>query len=145
MKNIVNFMTFSSIFIVLIVGCSAQELEKVTVEFKEENQTLATGKFHTYQVNLADESGDPFSADDVSIYMNMERMNHPMQGTMQAVEEGKYTVDLPLAMEGEWYAEVTVTYDNEETTERFSLYAEGDMAEEYMKGYDADTGEVPQN
>jgi len=138
-------MTISSIFIVLIVACQSPSiLEETIIGFSNEESVFKTGEFHTYEVTIQNQTGEMISVDRVYLYMNMERMNHPMVGTMTRVEEGVYSVDLPLAMEGDWYAEVTIENDGEEKTEQFSVYAEGEMSEEYIRGYDADTGKVPE-
>ncbi len=138
-------MTISSIFIVLIVACqSPSALEETEIKFMNENEIHKTGVFHTYEVALIDKEGENISADQVFLYMNMERMNHPMTGTMEEKDKGKFALDLPLAMEGEWYAEVTVEIDGQEKTERFVLFAEGEMSEDYIRGYDADIDRVPE-
>lgn len=136
-------MTITIIITVLIVGCRTTALSDVTVALLQEGDTFTTGEFHTFEVALKDKTGEPVEADNVQIHINMERMNHPMTGTMKMDDEGIYSVVLPLAMEGEWYVDVTILLEDEETTERFHIHAQGDMADDYMRGFDADSGEVP--
>ncbi|PYZ93573.1 hypothetical protein CR194_10440 [Salipaludibacillus keqinensis] len=145
MSKIVNLLTITSIIILLIVACQSEPvLEKISIEFHNEGEVFETGEFQTFRVELKDKAGERLEVDDVKIHINMERMNHPMIGTMNLSEDGVYEVELPLAMAGEWYTEITLTEEGEERVERFYLQAEGEMAEEFMRGYHADTGEVPE-
>ncbi|MCR6095718.1 FixH family protein [Salipaludibacillus agaradhaerens] len=143
MLKIVNFMTITIITTVLIVGCRSTASSDVTVTFLQDGDTFETGEFHTFEVRLTDEIEEPIEVDNLQIHINMERMNHPMTGTMTMDDEGTYSVELPLAMEGEWYVDVTALLEDEESIERFYIQAEGEMAEDYMRGFDADKGEVP--
>ncbi|WP_096189461.1 hypothetical protein [Evansella halocellulosilytica] len=138
MRNIVYFMTFA-IALLPMAGCSTSaQTELYEIIFENEGETIETGEFQTYEVKIKGHEGERQSVDSVYLYMNMERMNHPMEGTMDEIEKGYYQIDLPLAMEGEWYAEVTVTNNGEESIQRFTLFGEGDMVMDYMKGYNAD-------
>ncbi|UCZ52036.1 FixH family protein [Bacillus shivajii] len=139
MYKSVNLVTFTIVVMLLISGCNVNsELDNLEINFFNEGSTYRTGEFHTYEVALLTGEEEPISVEDVYLYMNMERMNHPMEGTMVETEKGHYQLDLPLAMEGEWYAEVTVKIGDEEKTERFLINGEGEMVMDFMKGYNAD-------
>ena len=102
-------------------------------------EIIPTGEFTTYTVQISTKKKQPFDPDQVYLYLNMEMMNHPTEGTMQQVAEGIYQLDLPLAMAGEWYAEITLSIAGQERTyEGFTVTAEGEMFMEYMKGYNHD-------
>ena len=137
-----KFNLFVTIFTVamLLMGCSSNQqfLENLNVTFENEGATMPT-EFQTYTVQLTDSAGDVVDVDEVYLYMNMERMNHPIEGTMHNISEGVYELELPLAMAGEWYANITVTNDGDvKLFEGFVLYAEGERQMEFMKGYNAD-------
>lgn len=121
------------------------DLASIKVTLETAAQPIETGVMTPYVVSLADEQGNPVEVDSVHFYMNMEMMNHPTQGTMQKMENGKYEVELPLAMEGEWYTIITIT-KGEESTEmkEFKVQATGEKFMEYMKGYDADQPDAEQ-
>ncbi|MBU9721857.1 MULTISPECIES: FixH family protein [Bacillaceae] len=138
MKKIVYFMTIWTVLIVTMVGCQNDRGEDLQIEFMNEGNTYRTGEFITFNLGLSDQEGAPVTADQVYFYMNMERMNHPMEGTMIEVSPGNYEIELPLAMEGEWLVEITTTKENKVIEERFYVHGEGDMAMEYMTGYNAD-------
>lgn len=119
----------------------AISLADIQADLKGELDPIPTGEFYTYTVKLQDPSGNPVDADKVYLFMNMEGMHHPTEGTMHVVEKGVYQLELPLAMAGEWYAEVTLSQGNEERTlDRFTVQAEGKKFMMYMKGYNADLG-----
>jgi hypothetical protein len=135
-KGVTIFVPLLMLFII-ITGCSSRE--DVNVLFLEEGKTISTEGFHTYTVELTDKKGNPLAADSVFLFVNMKVMNHPMQGTMKQIEDGLYELDLPLAMAGEWLADVTVIINGEpKVFEGFELFAEGSINKEYIKGYHAD-------
>lgn len=114
-------------------------LKDIHVELIPAQEVLPTGEFTTYTVKITDKKGKPFDPDKVYLYLNMEMMNHPTEGTMERVSEGIYELSLPLAMAGEWYAEITLSVGEETRKyEGFTVQAEGDMFMEYMKGYHHD-------
>lgn len=126
-------------------GASAAALKEITATFTSAQAVVPTGEFQKYTVALMDKAGQATSVDKVYVFMNMEGMHHPTEGTMHEVEKGVYTIELPLAMAGEWYAEVTLTTGSaSHTLDRFTVMAEGKKFMMYMKGYNADTGAAPQ-
>ncbi|WNF35831.1 FixH family protein [Bacillaceae bacterium IKA-2] len=133
------FMTFL-IMLMLIIGCSSgSELKNLTVNFSDEANTVSTEGFHIYTVQISDKSGSSIDVDKVYLYMNMKMMNHPIEGTMNRVEEGLYQLELPLSMAGEWYANLTVTFDEDtKVFEDFLFSGEGEKQMEYITGYHAD-------
>ncbi|MBU9711445.1 FixH family protein [Evansella tamaricis] len=136
MRKIVYLMT---ICIVSILGCSGEEnLNDYNVLLENEGNTYQTGEFIPLKVIVEDPSGEPVSVDDIFLYMNMERMNHPMQGTMEEQDQGMYIIELPLAMGGEWYVDVLIKDGKKEREERFYIHGEGEMVMEYMMGYNKD-------
>ncbi|MFA9555887.1 FixH family protein [Evansella sp. AB-rgal1] len=139
MKKIVNLMTICTVLIVGIVACSNGGIDSIQATFFNNGETYPTGEFTTYSVSLVDSSGEPVSVEKLYFYMNMEKMNHPMEGTMKEVKEGLYEIELPLAMPGEWYVNVTIFNGKEERAlDSFTVYAEGDMVMEYMRGFNSD-------
>ncbi|MFN7251716.1 MAG: hypothetical protein ACK4M9_13095 [Anaerobacillus sp.] len=140
MKKFNLFMTFF-IIAMLVIGCasSSSNSKNVEVKFLNEGQVLSTESFNTYSVKLVNNKGDAIDAEKVYLYLNMKMMNHPIEGTMKRVDIGLYELELPLAMAGEWYANVTVTVEGE-TIEfsEFAIIAEGPKQVEWMKGYHAD-------
>lgn len=128
------------LLIVILFGCSssAASLSDTTISLENLGETYGTGEFIPYVITVNDSNGNPFSVDEVYLYINMEGMNHPMEGTMEEKEAGRYELSLPLAMEGEWYVIVTVFAGEDEQEERFTVYAEGERVMEYMKGYNHD-------
>lgn len=66
---------------------------------------------------------------------------------MRHIGPGTYEIFLPLAMGGEWYAEITVTVGGKEHTfTGYHVQAEGKHYQQFIKGYNADElGEVPPN
>lgn len=137
-----NFNLFMTLFIVLIliIGCSSgNALKNLTVNLLDEENTVSTEGFHTYSVQISDESGSAIDVDKVYFYMNMKMMNHPIEGTMNRVKEGLYQLELPLPMAGEWYANLTVTLDEDtKMFEDFLFSGEGEKQMEYIIGYHAD-------
>ncbi len=116
-------------------------LADIQANLKGELDPVPTGEFYKYTVELTDQAGKAVDVDKVYIFMNMEGMHHPTEGTMHAVDKGVYELELPLAMAGEWYAEVTLSLgDEERTLDRFTVQAEGKKFMMYMKGYNADVG-----
>lgn len=112
-----------------------------SVEFAGAQEVVPTGEFTKYTVTVKDSNGKTTSVDKVYLFMNMEGMHHPTEGTMKEVQTGVYELELPLAMEGEWYAEVTITVgDKEHTYGKYYQKAEGKKHMMYMKGYNADLG-----
>ncbi|MGO4888520.1 FixH family protein [Anaerobacillus sp. MEB173] len=141
------FMTFLLlIFAISLIGCSSENnqfestiLNDAEVNFLNQGELFQTGEMNTYTVEVTDSSGSPLQPDSVYIYMNMEMMNHPMEGTMHEVEAGTYQLDLPLAMAGDWYVQVTIKDGEEEKVfEDFAIQAEGEKVMEIMTGYHAD-------
>lgn len=132
-------MTF---FIVLMVvtGCSSSDYSsELQVNFLQDGATISTEGFQTYSVELKDKDGKAIDVEQVYMYMNMEMMNHPIEGTMNHVGKGVYELDLPLAMSGDWYVNLSVTFNGETTVlEGFSIFGEGEKQMEWMKGYHAD-------
>lgn len=118
---------------------SGAALNDVKVELVKEKEPIATGEMKAYTVKLT-RNGAPVDVDKVYYYMNMKGMHHPAEGTMKRVEKGVYRIELPLAMPGEWQAEITL-YQGSETrkVEGFTIQAEGKKYMQYMKGYNADT------
>ena len=137
MKNIVYLLTISILLTLGISACGNQ-LTKMDIQLENNGETYETGDFSRYRVLLTDENGNPASAEEVSIYINMERMNHPMEGIMNETKTGTYEIDLPLAMEGEWYIIVNAYIGKEEREEKFTVYGKGEMVMEYMQGFNAD-------
>lgn len=140
---------FLTIFLLLLLilsslsACSdnngSLNLNELNVELIPAAEILPTGEFTTYTVQITDKNKNPFDPDRVYLYLNMEMMNHPTEGTMERVSEGVYELALPLAMAGEWYAEITLYVgDQEKKYEGFTVQAEGDKFMEYMKGYNHD-------
>ncbi|MDG5789207.1 FixH family protein [Evansella sp. AB-P1] len=138
MKKIVYFMTICTVIIVTMTGCNKSELDTLIVNLKQEGETFQKGEFTTYEVSLKSQQEEQVSVDDVYLYMNMEHMNHPMEGKMEKVRDGIYEIDLPLAMAGEWYVLVNVRHEGEEREIPFHVFAEGDMVMKYMQDYHAD-------
>lgn len=137
-----HWMILITAMILLMSGCSqGQEsiLNEVEVNFYADQEIVPTGEKRTYTVELKDPKGNPFDADHVYLYMNMNMMNHPTEGTMKKVRPGTYELELPLAMAGEWYAHVTLTQGGvERKVEGFNQLAEGEKHIELMRGYHAD-------
>lgn len=116
-----------------------EDLASITVELETTEQPIETGVMNPYIVLLKDQQGNPVEVDSVHFYMNMDMMNHPTQGTMQQKEAGAYTLDLPLAMKGEWYTIITLRRGEQSIEIKdFKIQAEGEKHMEYMRGYDAD-------
>jgi hypothetical protein len=140
LKKFNLFMTFF-IIAMLVIGCtsSSSNFNNVEVRFLNDGQVLSTEAFNTYTVKLVNNDGDAIDAEKVYLYMNMKMMNHPIEGTMKKVDKGLFELELPLAMAGDWYANVTVTIGGE-TVEfnDFEIIAEGPKQMEWMKGYHAD-------
>lgn len=133
-----------AVLMVFTVACGqatspGAALNDVKVELVKEKEPIATGEMKGYTVKLT-ANGSPVDVDKVYYYMNMKGMHHPAEGTMKKVETGVYKVDLPLAMPGEWYAEITLTKGSESRkVEGFTVQAEGKKYMQYMKGYNADS------
>lgn len=125
---------------ILLSACGQQNgLEDIQVSFEGEKEVIPTGEMTTYIVKLGDASGKPIDVEKVYLYMNMKMMNHPTEGTMKRVDTGTYQLDLPLAMAGEWYANVTISEGGQQREiEGFKQQAEGEKKIELMKGYHAD-------
>lgn len=125
----------------LVTACTSTTAPNSGIEvmFLNDGQVISTEGFHTYSVQLTNKDGETIDAQEVYIYINMEMMNHPIEGTMQKGDTGLYELDLPLAMAGDWYVNVSVTIDgNKYEFSDFSIIAEGPKQMEYMKGYNAD-------
>lgn len=135
-------LLFASLLSACMADSSAPSLNDIEVELIPAKSMIPTGEFTTYTVRVSTKNKQPFDPDQVYLYLNMERMNHPTEGTMKRIDEGIYELDLPLAMAGEWYAEITLSVDEQTRTyEGFSVHAEGEMFMEYMKGYHHDHNE----
>jgi hypothetical protein len=142
MKNIVYLLTILFMITAAAAGCSSVgALGNTDIQLENAGETYQTKEFITFEVNLQDKDGEAVSPERVYLYMNMERMHHPMEGTMKETEPGNFVIDLPLAMEGEWYAIVTISEGEKEVEERFEVFAEGEMEPELLKGYNADEAE----
>lgn len=140
MKKFNLFMTFIIMFM-LLTGCSNDKKQSgdIVVNFLNEGDVISTEGFHTYSLQVTNQKGDALTVESVYLYMNMKRMNHPIEGTMKKVDVGYYELDLPLAMAGEWYANVTINANGETFVfEDFTIYGEGPKQMEYMKGFNAD-------
>ncbi|MBE3597144.1 MAG: FixH family protein [Hydrogenibacillus sp.] len=125
---------------------AAPDVERLNVELIPAREVLSTGEAHPYRVVVTDQGGQRVDADRVYLFLNMEGMHHPTEGTMRRVGTGEYELRLPLAMPGEWYAEVTISAGGKEKTfTGYQVRAEGKAYHLFMKGYNADTqGELPE-
>ncbi|UTR11188.1 FixH family protein [Evansella sp. LMS18] len=142
MKNIVYLLTILIMVTAAATGCSsANALGNTDIQLKNAGETYPTKEFITYEVILQDKDGEAVSPETVYLYMNMERMHHPMEGKMKETEPGKFAIELPLAMEGEWYAIVTISEGENEVEKQFEIFGEGEMEPELLKGYNADEAE----
>lgn len=143
----------SALILMLAAGCggndndnkenakdNTKEEQKVeyNIDLKVEPEQPVSGEFSNFTVEVKD--GD--KPEKVTLYLNMEGMNHPMQGTMEETGEGKYELELPVAMGGKWYAVVRLLDKDDKVihSKKFedAFEATGDHAMKYMKGYDAD-------
>lgn len=131
-------MLFILLLVLTACSLSAASLSDVTVTFENADETYEAGEFVPYIVTLKDDRDNYLTVDEVYLYINMEGMNHPMEGTMEEMESGVYELPLPLSMAGEWYVVVTVKQGEEEREETFTVYGEGERVMEYMKGYNHD-------
>ncbi|MBE3594821.1 MAG: FixH family protein [Candidatus Carbobacillus altaicus] len=126
---------------------SSENIDPATlaVALKTDEPVYPTGEFKPYRVEIKDATGQPVDVDKVYYFMNMEGMHHPTEGTMRHIGPGSYELFLPLAMPGEWYAEITVEAgDKSHTFTGYHVQAEGKHYQQYMKGYNADElGEIP--
>lgn len=119
---------------------NTKEEQKIeyNIDLKVEPEQPVSGEFSNFTVEVKD--GD--KPEKVTLYLNMEGMNHPMQGTMEETGEGKYELELPVAMGGKWYAVVRLLDKDDKVihSKKFedAFEATGDHAMKYMKGYDAD-------
>ncbi|MDY0323493.1 MAG: FixH family protein [Candidatus Carbobacillus sp.] len=160
-KKILSIMV---VFVFILAGCGTKEgvsssmgatkdvaakdaidPKTLTVELKTETPVYPTGVFKPYRVEIRDASGKPVDVDKVYYFMNMEGMHHPTEGTMRHIGPGTYELFLPLAMGGEWYAEITVDVGGQSHTfTGYHVQAEGKHYQQFIKGYNADElGEVP--
>ncbi|RXI98336.1 hypothetical protein DS745_18605 [Anaerobacillus alkaliphilus] len=139
MRKFNLFMTFF-IMVMVVTGCSTSNPPaEVQVTFLDDGQTISTNDFHTYTVQIKNKDGLALDVESVYMFMNMKMMNHPIEGTMNKVDTGLYEIDLPLAMSGDWYVDVSVTYKGETIVyEDFSITAEGPKQMEWMKGFNKD-------
>lgn len=137
MKKFNLFMTFFTM-LMLVIGCSNPKSD-IEVNFLNNNEIISTEGFHTYKVEIKNEDESGTAVEKVYLYLNMEMMNHPIEGTMEKAQTGIYSIDLPLAMSGDWYAVVTVTMNGQDHTfEDFQFEATGEKNLDFMKGYNAD-------
>jgi len=145
----------------LMVGCSGGEpvgsptdqmgsasadapvkLEDIKVSLEAAEDPVPTGEMTLYTVELKDQKGNPTAVDRVHLYLNMDMMNHPTQGTLKEAGEGVYTVELPLGMEGEWYTIITLSKgDMKREIKEFKVQAKGEKHMDLMTGYNADKDE----
>ncbi|MBT9282041.1 MAG: FixH family protein [Hydrogenibacillus schlegelii] len=124
----------------------APDVEALTVKLEAPTDVVETGAATPFRVRVEDERGQPVDVEKVYLFTNMEGMHHPTEGTMRHVGPGTYELRLPLAMAGEWYAEVTVTAGGKtKTFTGYTVRAEGKTVHAFMKGYNADEqGELPE-
>lgn len=143
----------SALMLMVAAGCGNTEetnKEKTNADTKQEQKQAYTfdlkvnpekpvsGEFNTFTVEV--KGGE--KPENVYLYINMEGMNHPIEGTMKEKGDGKYELDLPVAMGGKWYAVIRVLDKDGEVVQSEKIAdafeATGDHAMKYMKGYNAD-------
>ncbi|MBP1932072.1 FixH family protein [Ammoniphilus resinae] len=118
------------------------KLEDIKVSLEAAKNPVLTGEMTLYTVKLQDQKGNPAAVDSVHVYLNMDMMNHPTQGTMKEAGEGVYTVELPVGMEGEWYTIITLSKgDMKREIKEFKVQAKGEKHMDLMTGYNADKDE----
>ncbi|WP_164984934.1 FixH family protein [Ammoniphilus sp. CFH 90114] len=136
------WISLVAVVVLLMTACSqgqGTKLNDIEVSFNGAQAVVPTGQKTLYTVELKDKDGKAIDVEKVYLYMNMNMMNHPTEGTMKRVNPGTYQLELPLAMAGEWYAHVTITEAGvERKVEGFTQQADGDKHMELMKGYHAD-------
>jgi len=115
------------------------KLEDIKVSLEAAQDPVPTGEMTLYTVKLQDQKGNPATVDSVHLYLNMDMMNHPTQGTMKEAGDGVYTLELPLGMEGEWYTIITLSKgDMKREIKEFKIEAKGEKHMDLMTGYTAD-------
>jgi hypothetical protein len=131
-----HLLLILSVVLVVISGCGLKQ----NIQIKDNIQLTISpsipkaGEFSSFLVNTRDETFEK-----IEILLNMEEMDHLITGTMKLAGKNKYTLDLPTAMAGKWYAEVFLYRGNEVVkTVRFLFEAEGELSEKYLQGYNAD-------
>lgn len=106
------------------------------IELAKPNEPILSGEFNEYVVNVFNKNGEPTNVDNIYFHMNMEMMNHPMEGNMKKVKKGTYSITVPVAMKGEWYIELTLKKDRfEKTINKYTIEAVGDYQEDLINGY----------
>lgn len=119
----------------LLVGCHETSNPTSIIEFQTSSELPRSGEFERFTVTITEEE---LTIDKVTLYLNMEGMNHPLEGTMEKEASNLFTLDLPIAMGGTWYAIVRLYHKDDVITERFDFEAIGDIDERFIHGYHAD-------
>ncbi|MGO4887368.1 hypothetical protein ACJ2A9_06410 [Anaerobacillus sp. MEB173] len=124
MKKIyVLFMIIASV----LLGCTNEQNDSSAFSLQISPELPQAGEFELFTVTLPND----LEAEKVTIYLNMEGMDHPMEGTMKEENPFTYTIELPISMAGQWYAIVRVINGNEVVTERFDFEASGELSNDH--------------
>jgi cytochrome oxidase Cu insertion factor (SCO1/SenC/PrrC family) len=99
---------FMSLLLILASGCSKESSLQIKLSAPK---TFTPGKTYPIQIQIADTQGHPVEGAKVAVNLNMKNMDHgqiPIK--TEELGEGKYLGLAEISMNGDWVADINVTY-----------------------------------